>query len=62
MSFFDRFKPGNKAKKASTPNMNKFLNMLGQNNFSGSGQSLGGSEPGKVIDVQLDEPGPLGVP
>lgn len=33
----------------------------GQNNFSGNGQSLGGSQPGKVIDVQLEDPGPLGV-
>jgi hypothetical protein len=63
MSFFDRFKPGNKKKKTSMPNMNIFskFQLPGQNNFSGSGQSLGGSQPGKVIDVQLDDPGPLGV-
>jgi hypothetical protein len=63
MSFFDRFKPGNKKNKSSIPNMNIFskFQLPGQNNFSGSGQSLGGSQPGKVIDVQLDDPGPLGV-
>jgi hypothetical protein len=62
MSFFDRFKP-NKDKKNKTPNLNIFSNfkLPGQNNFSGNGQSLGGSQPGKVIDVQLDDPGPLGV-
>lgn len=45
------------------PNMNIFskFQLPGQNNFSGSGQSLGGTQPGKVIDVQLDDPGPLGV-
>jgi hypothetical protein len=63
MSFFDRFKPGNKKNKSGMPNMNIFskFQLPGQNNFSGSGQSLGGSQPGKVIDVQLDDPGPLGV-
>jgi hypothetical protein len=63
MNFFDRFKPGNKDKKKSLPNMNIFskFQLPGQNNFSGNGQSLGGSQPGKVIDVQLDDPGPLGV-
>jgi hypothetical protein len=66
MSFFDRFKPGNKDKKKSTPNsVNDFFSKFqlpGQaNNFSGNGQSLGGDQPGKVIDVQLDDPGPLGV-
>ncbi len=27
----------------------------------GGGQSLGGSKPGKVIQVELSQPGPLGM-
>jgi hypothetical protein len=61
MSFFDRFKPGNKKNKSSMPNIFSNFKLPGQNSFSGGGQSLGGSQPGKVIDVQLDDPGPLGV-
>lgn len=55
-NFFDRFKPEN-AKKTGFS-----LKLPGQNStFSGQGQSLGGGVPGKVISVQLDNPGPLGL-
>jgi len=36
-------------------------NKPGGKNFRGGGQSLGGSKPGRVIAIQLDQPGPLGV-
>lgn len=56
-NFLDRFKPEN-AKK-SNPLAN--FRLGGQTSFSGQGQSLGGSQPGQVIPIQLSEPGPLGV-
>lgn len=45
---------------------NPFANVGGANkpggkNFRGGGQSLGGSKPGRVIAIQLDQAGPLGV-
>mmetsp|Transcript_23570 Transcript_23570/g.44830 ORF Transcript_23570/g.44830 Transcript_23570/m.44830 type:complete len:403 (-) Transcript_23570:2087-3295(-) len=56
-NFFDRFKP---KKKGSGGGFS--LNLPGmKKTFQGSGQSLGGSKPGKVIDVQLDKPGSLGI-
>ena len=63
--FFDRFKPKKEAKKRESNGggMNFSFSLPGQNNnkFQGQGQSLGGSKPGKVIEVELGEPGPLGV-
>jgi hypothetical protein len=64
MSFFDRFKPKDNKKKAGGGFKNPFANVKlpgQQNNFSGHGVSLGGTQPGKVIEIQLDEAGPLGV-
>ena len=55
-NFFDRFKPkkqGGGGFSLNLPGMKK--------TFQGSGQSLGGSAPGKVIEVQLDQPGSLGM-
>ena len=39
---------------------NPFAN-LGQKKFHGSGQSLGGNNPGKIIHVELKDPGTLGL-
>lgn len=66
-NFFDRFKP--KKEKASGGGGGggsiKWGQLLGQNNnqggFKGSGETLGGKAPGKVIAVQLNDAGPLGV-
>lgn len=56
--FFDRFKP----KKKGTGGGGFSLNLPGmKKTFQGAGQSLGGSQPGKVIEVQLDKPGSLGM-
>ena len=57
--FFDRFKPGG-AKKKSTGGLNFGFSLPGQK-FQGEGKSLGGTKPGRVIEIQLHEPGPLGV-
>ena len=66
--FFDRFKPkaGNKGGSGSgSKNNNPFANLRlpgqQQGNFQGQGQSLGGSLPGKIIPVELNDPGPLGI-
>ena len=40
--------------------MNPFANM-GQKKFQGSGQSLGGGNIGKLIHVELKDPGTLGL-
>jgi len=59
--FFERFKPGGGKKSG---NKNPFGNLLsgqGGGTFSGQGQSLGGTLPGKVIPIELKQPGPLGV-
>lgn len=54
-------KNGNK-KAASAPQIkNPLAGIGGRRNFSGQGQSLGGSIPGKVIPVVLSESGPLGI-
>jgi PUB domain len=67
-NFFDRFKPGagDKNKNGSNPLAGWFQNVTGgggakTSSFSGQGQSLGGSAPGKVIAVTLSLPGPLGI-
>lgn len=74
--FFDRFKPKKQQEKGSvarnnntTTNNNVFGNLLnglsgggGTKTFTGEGKSLGGSsQPGKVISIELHEPGPLGM-
>ena len=43
-------------------NLRKNIERIGRpSTFGGSGQSLGGSKPGAVIDVVLVEQGPLGI-
>lgn len=39
---------------------NPFAN-LGQKKFQGSGQSLGGAKAGKIIRIELSDPGTLGL-
>ena len=59
-NFFDRFKPKKKGESSGGGGFS--LNLPGmKKSFQGSGQSLGGSKPGKVIEVQLDQPGSLGI-
>jgi hypothetical protein len=67
-NFFDRFRPGGGNKKSSSSGGGgdgiKWGQLLGQNNqggFKGSGEALGGKAPGKVIVVQLNDSGALGV-
>lgn len=57
--FLDRFKP----KQAKANNGNLFGNLFGSssNNFNGQGHSLGGSQIGEIIPVELAEDGPLGI-
>lgn len=58
-NFLDRFKPG-AGKKNNNPLGN--LRLPGQNpTFGGTGQSLGGRLPGKVIQVELSDAGQLGL-
>jgi PUB domain len=63
-NFFDRFKPGG-GKKSSGDSGIKWGQLLGQNSnqggFKGSGEALGGKAPGKIIAVQLNDAGPLGI-
>jgi hypothetical protein len=60
MTFLDRFKPKNNKKKGGGFALK--LPGLPQRSFQGEGQSLGGnSRPGKVIEVTLAQPGPLGI-
>jgi hypothetical protein len=57
--FFNRFKPDDKKK-----NKNPFAGFKlpgASGGFQGAGQSLGGNLPGKVIPIQLDQPGSLGL-
>jgi hypothetical protein len=54
--FFDRFKP----KGGGTNPFSNLIRLPGQS-FGGEGKSLGGSQPGKVIQVELKEDGPLGI-
>jgi len=61
-NFFDRFKkPAEKKGNNSNPIAGWFGNNNNKSSFGGAGQSLGGSQPGKVIPVELSEPGPLGL-
>ena len=62
--FLERFKPKAKAANKNNGGGGFSFSLLGQNNakFQGQGQSLGGSKAlGKVIEVQLSDPGPLGI-
>jgi hypothetical protein len=72
MGFFDNLLGNNdndndKKKKDDASNKqsgitNLFQNLGKKSRFQGSGQSLGGnSKPGKVVPVELPNPGPLGL-
>jgi hypothetical protein len=68
MDFFDKLVGGDKKKKKDDkkpPMKNPFANVgkafQGNKTFEGTGKSLGGSKPGKLIHMELAEPGPLGV-
>ena len=54
--FFDRFKP---KKKSGNPLGGLFSGQ--KSSFHGQGQSLGGSQPGQVLPIELSEAGPLGI-
>eukprot|EP00538_Stauroneis_constricta_P004712 CAMPEP_0119560702 /NCGR_PEP_ID=MMETSP1352-20130426/15674_1 /TAXON_ID=265584 /ORGANISM="Stauroneis constricta, Strain CCMP1120" /LENGTH=446 /DNA_ID=CAMNT_0007608751 /DNA_START=70 /DNA_END=1410 /DNA_ORIENTATION=- len=61
----DNNKKKDDGKKQQNP-LDQFKNQIsklgaGQRKFQGEGQSLGGSKPGTVIPVSLDEEGPLGM-
>ena len=63
MGFFDDLFGGSddKKNKKSGP-QNPFANFgKKQGGFQGSGQSLGGSKPGDIIQIVLPSPGPLGI-
>eukprot|EP00522_Entomoneis_paludosa_P012955 CAMPEP_0172445542 /NCGR_PEP_ID=MMETSP1065-20121228/5355_1 /TAXON_ID=265537 /ORGANISM="Amphiprora paludosa, Strain CCMP125" /LENGTH=402 /DNA_ID=CAMNT_0013196415 /DNA_START=13 /DNA_END=1221 /DNA_ORIENTATION=+ len=57
---FERFKPGAKKKPKSGGGLNFGFSLPGQK-FQGEGKSLGGGKPGKVIEIELPEPGSLGI-
>ena len=60
MGFFDDLFGGSDDKKSGSHNpFAKFGKKQG--GFQGSGQSLGGSKPGDVIQIVLPSPGPLGI-
>lgn len=71
MGFLDDVFGGDKSKKNDGKKKDNKNNPLasalarmskpGQKSFQGQGQSLGGSKPGDVIAITLDQPGPLGV-
>ena len=69
MNFFDKLIGGDKKKDDKNdkkkPVKNPFANVgkafQGNKTFEGAGNSLGGSKPGKLIPMELAEPGPLGV-
>jgi hypothetical protein len=50
--FFDKLLKGDNGNKNNNSN---------KPGSRGGGQSLGGSKPGKVIQVELSQPGPLGM-
>ena len=64
MGFLDDIFKGDKKKGGNTTGggggglQNPFG---GPRTFHGQGQSLGGSKPGRVIQITLSNPGPLGV-
>ena len=54
----DRFKPPKNGSQKGNP-----LNGLfgGTQSFSGQGQSLGGTQPGRIVPITLSDPGTLGI-
>jgi hypothetical protein len=58
MGFLDNLFKDDKKKSSGNPLGNMFG---GRQTFGGAGQSLGGSQPGKVIAIVLADDGPLGV-
>ena len=61
MNFFDKFKKDNEKKKPNRPNPLKNVKNPFAPKFGGEGQSLGGSHPGRLIHMSLEQPGTLGV-
>ena len=59
-AFFDKLK-GDDKNNNKNRNNNPFANFGGPRTFGGQGQSLGGSQPGKVFSVTLEYPGTLGM-
>mmetsp|Transcript_21943 Transcript_21943/g.50642 ORF Transcript_21943/g.50642 Transcript_21943/m.50642 type:complete len:406 (+) Transcript_21943:1-1218(+) len=59
----DKNSPQNKnsSKSNSNPLSNVAKGFGANRKFQGTGQSLGGSNPGRVIEIVLSEPGPLGM-
>jgi hypothetical protein len=72
-NFFEQFKgDSKKGDKKEKKNENPLKNIKnpfaqigkgigGQRKFGGEGQSLGGSRPGRLIHMSIDQQGPLGV-
>lgn len=64
-NWLDRFIPKPKNDKRSSSDRshnNPLAGLFGRpKSFHGEGKSLGGSQPGEVIPVELAEPGPLGL-
>ena len=63
MDFFNKLtgKDDKKKKPIKNPFANVGKALQGNRRFEGSGTSLGGSKPGKLIRFELAEPGPLGM-
>jgi len=62
MGFFDDLFGGSDDKKKKNGPQNPFARLgKKQGGFQGSGQSLGGSKPGDIIQIELPSPGPLGI-
>ena len=69
MNFFDKLIGGGDKKKEGDkkkqPISNAFANVgkafQGNKTFEGTGNSLGGSQPGKLFHIELQDPGPLGI-
>lgn len=62
--FFKKLGGGDKKKQNNNNGMkNPFakINLGGGKKFSGEGQSLGGSQPGTVLQISLNHPGSLGI-
>lgn len=59
-NFLDNLFQGDKKKDGGGPK-NPFANMGGPKKFSGAGNSLGGAKAGKLIHVELKDPGTLGL-
>jgi hypothetical protein len=69
MGFFDNLLGGGgggdddkKKKEGASQKASGIVNPFQRKKFQGSGQSLGGNrKPGKVVQVELPNPGPLGL-